>query len=88
MADARRREVTKTRQITETYTEVDGVVLELTEFETVTLRALVGAVGGASPYRDAMSGIYNKLAALGYTASKNSQVSKAIEAVDGVVFFN
>lgn len=88
MAEVRRREVTKTRQVTETYTEVDGVVLELTEFEAVTLKALVGAVGGASPYRDAMSDIYGKLAALGYTRSKNAQVSKAIAAANGVVYFN
>lgn len=88
MAEARRREVTKTRQVIETYTEVDGVVLELTEFETVTLRAIVGAVGGASPYRDAMSDIYSKLAALGYTRSKNAEVSEAVEAAEGVVYFN
>lgn len=88
MAQVRCREVTKTRQVTETYTEVDGVVLELTEFEAATLRALVGAVSGDSPYRYAMSDIYNKLAALGYTRSENAQVSNAIEATEGSVYFN
>lgn len=42
MATAKDREVTKTRMVEESYTEYDGVVLELTEDEAAYLSALLG----------------------------------------------
>lgn len=51
MATAKARFVTKTRQVTETYEERDGVVLELTKDEANMLAALLGfQTGGANKH--------------------------------------
>lgn len=59
MATAKARMVIKTRQITETYEERDGVVLDLTKDEANMLAALLGfQTGGAN--KDVMS-VYKAL---------------------------
>jgi hypothetical protein len=88
VAIAKVREVEKTRMVEETYTEAEGVTLELTEEETVALKALVGSVGGASEYRYAITRVWNALNRAGYDAYENTKVHAAIDALSGSVYFN
>ncbi len=87
MAIAKIREVKKTRMVEETYTETEGVTLELTEEEVVALKAVVGLVGGASDYRDAITRIWNALNRAGYDSYENTKVHAAIDALSGAVYF-
>lgn len=65
----------------------DGLTLELTEFEAVALRAVVGSVGGDEPYRHAITRIFDALEDAGYSKHKKTSVEKAVQYVGGTLYF-
>lgn len=87
MATAKARKVEKVRVVEEKYTEVDGVTLELTDEETVAVKALLGAVSGVSNYRDAIGRVHNAISNLGYNTYGNLKVNKAVNALEGDIYF-
>lgn len=67
MAVAKERTTTKTRMIQETYTEVEGVTLELTVEEAAFLAYVIGhKITGVGPARKTLSKIWYELADCGY----------------------
>lgn len=88
MASATVRMVSKTRTVTETYEDKDGVVLELNHEEAVLLAALLGwkVVGGGS-LRSVSTRIFSALAALGYSSYEKfgNDVNRAKEEMYGTV---
>ncbi len=64
-----------------------GVTLELTDFEAVALRTVVGSVGGDQPSRHAITRIFGALEDAGYSKYKNTAVKEAVEHVCGGLYF-
>lgn len=75
MANATPREVLKTRLVEETYTETDGVVLELTDEEAALISAILGGhVCGGGHYRYVSTEIWRTLGGAGYFRDENKLV--------------
>lgn len=89
MAIAKAREVTKTRTVEESYSERDGVVLELTNDEAAYLVALIGwHVAGKGPVREMNSDIWSALRAAGFDYLKNDRVNEMRRIITGMVAVN
>lgn len=87
MATGKIREVTKTRTVKETYTETDGVVLELSNDETCFLAALLGShVSGGSFVRDLSTGIWVQLTELGFNTHANGRTREIGKNMSGSVY--
>lgn len=88
MASASKRTVEKTRMVEEKYTEFDGVVLELSDAEAATLRAVVGAIcGNPDGLREHTDEIYNALGRVGFTNNR-TDVRTAISKLSGYPTFS
>lgn len=96
MAEARTRLVQKTRTIEEEYTDVDGVILDLTHEETALLMFIVGhqiSGGWRSKWRQLADGIYMKLHDLGYGYKGEHyhdvvQLEQTVSEGSGIIFKN
>lgn len=87
MATAKKREVTKTRMVEETYTETDGVILELTNDEACYLAALLGShVSGGSFVRDLSTGVWGSLAKLNFNTHANARTREIGKHITGSVY--
>lgn len=81
VAQVKYKDVVKTVQVN------DGVILKLSEEEAVALRAVVGAVGGFSKHRDAITQIYLALGKAGFSKSSNKDVAEAVTKLEGTMAF-
>jgi len=90
MANAQERMVQKTRTVQESYTERDGITLELTDSEASFIAAVLGSkVVGDGPWRDVSSGIFDALSRHGYSRVTNELTNTIrLYHMEGIVTLN
>lgn len=86
MANASARKVSKTRQVTETYTVRDGVILELSEEEAAFLTAMLGkCVIGGGDARKYSDDIWNSLNHAGMGRDDNTTTRNMRSKITGTI---
>lgn len=90
MAKARERMVEKTRTVQESYTERDGITLELSNSEASYLAAVLGSqVVGNGPWREVSSNIFHALSCNGYSRLDNELTNTIrLYHMEGIVTLN